>query len=510
LLKVKLSGDPCFGLVETEADLRSLEEGFWKVADLTGQDLVIAQQTTGEPRPVSLAFVRLVPLTEDEVRFHRGRSGSRRLIALNDGWSFYFNKGACSARDIQEEIEPYRDTDFGKLFWETWFGDTSNYPAKVGVRYGEGAEDFARPGDFRLAECMQEMRNRGLDSLQVVLEHAHGMGLELYAGMRMGAFGFCPPLEGWEGVFFREHPEFRCRDYDGTEVSHLSYAFPEVRQYVLSLLEDVTRRYDVDGVNLIFRRGQPFLLYEEPLVEGFRRETGIDATGLGQKDTLWQWYEKEFIPAAFWCVITELFPPPEELVKQRVIRLSELSSPVQDWLRFRAEAVTEFMRMIRGLLMRVGKGQKISAVVFGNEADNLYYGLDVETWVKEGLVDIIIPYTSPDWLWPRYSKNDMEFFKRITKDSACGLYPNVMPRRMEIKEYVKKAYDYYQQGADGLAFWDTNARHSLLNQWQVVRNLGHKEELGKWLETGRFSRRFLQLRRLGNYSVDRYHPFSGG
>jgi len=499
LLRVKLSGDPCFVRLETEADVRHLEEGFWKAADLTGQDLVIARQIVfGEPRPAGLAYVRLVPLAEEEVRRYYDRSGTKRLIVMDDGNGFFLSR-TFSAQDIQQEIEPYRNTDVGKIFVEMWEGDHAQYPTKVGVLWGDKTKDFPQPVYRYIAEGLRGMIDRGIDPLQVALEYAHRIGLEFYAGMRF-LFGMYPPAEVFEGPLFREHPELRCRDYDGAEVSHPSFAFPAVRDYVLSLLAE-TAAYDIEGLNLIFLRGQPFVLYEKPLVEGFHEETGIDATTLAEKDARWQWYEQVAMPT-FWYGDR---PAMEKVAEQRVTRVNELSEPVQAWLRYRARAMTEFMRGLRSLLERIGKGQKISAVVFANEADNLFYGLDVEEWVKEGLVDIIVAYP-----WPEYFEIDMEFFKGIVRGSHCQIYPNVMPRQMPPNEYLKKAQYYYEHGADGLAFWDANGRHPLLNQWQAVRELGHKEELGKWLETERFPRRFSLLRRVADYTVDRYWPGSGG
>lgn len=90
--------------------------------------------------------------------------------------------------------------------------------------------------------------------------------------MRMGLCPWCPPLEEmFCGDFFRQHPEFRCQDRDGTEITRLSYAFPEVRELVISFFEEVAE-YGADGIGLIFTRGLPVLLYEEPLVEGFKAE----------------------------------------------------------------------------------------------------------------------------------------------------------------------------------------------------------------------------------------------
>jgi hypothetical protein len=405
-----------------------------------------------------------------------------------------------SAQDIHEEIEPYRDTDFGKIFWETWQGDAPNYPANVGgAFFGQGAEDFTSPVYRRIAECMQEIRRQGLDSLRIALEYAHGIGLEFYASIRF-LFGMCPPAEMFEGPFLQAHPELLCRDYDGTEVSHPSFAFPEVRRYVLSLLAD-TARYDIDGLNLIFLRGQPYVLYEKPLVEAFQQQTGIDPTTLGEKDPRWKWYEQEAMPT-FWYGDR---PAMEEIARRRVTRLDELSDGVQRWLRYRAEPLTEFMRGLRKLVEDAGKGRRVSATVFANEADNLFYGLDVERWVAEGLVDLLIPYP-----WPEYFELDMGFFKRITRDNACEMYPNLVPRQMRPEEYVEKALRHYEAGANGLAFWDALGRTFLLNQWQAARELGHQEQLRDWLTAGRFPRRFLLLRRLGRYTMDRYYPGSGG
>ena len=70
---------------------------------------------------------------------------------------------------------------------------------------------------------------------RTVCQHAYGT-----------LFGMCPPNSLFEAPFFREHPEFRCQDYDGSEISHLSYAFAEVRRYIVSLLKDIVG-YNIDG-----------------------------------------------------------------------------------------------------------------------------------------------------------------------------------------------------------------------------------------------------------------------
>lgn len=495
LISVKLGSDPCPVRLGVEADFRFLEEGFWKEADLDGATtLHIAPVTEGDGYFASLAYVRLTPVAGPA---DDGRD-CRRLIVMMGG----------SAADVRSLIEPFRDSDVGRVFLECWQGDKSCYPAAVGRLFGQETTEFPQPLYRHWAESCQALKAQGVDLLQVACEHAHALGIELFAGMRMGFFGMCPPCEVFEGPFFPAHPELRCRDRDGAEVSRLSYGFPETRAYVLELLKDLLR-YDIDGMNLIFRRGQPFVLYEEPLVAAFREETGIDPLTLGEQDARWRWYEREFIPNAFWFVCVPGLPSNDDLFRRRCLRIAEFSEPVRAWLRFRATAVTRLLRALRALLESHGRPRKIAAVVFGNEADNLFYGLDVEIWAREGLVDILVPYTSPD-MWPQYSQNDMEFFAQITRDAGCELYPNIMPRSMTPDKYLEKAIAAYNQGADGLAFWDGNGRAAHLNQWAVVRHLGHRADLAMWREKHRFEVKLLPLRRLGDYTIDRFHPAAGG
>lgn len=76
---------------------------------------------------------------------------------------------------------------------------------------------------------------------------------------------------------------------------------------------------------------------------------------------------------------------------------------------------------------------QVTAIVMSSREENLYYAMDVEGWVREGLVDAIIPYTSvprlnsgaDSWTDP----GDARFFQRITRGTPCRLALNLMPRQ---------------------------------------------------------------------------------
>ena len=471
LARVRLTGDRSFVKVNREAaggtfaDNYSLDERYWKTADLTGQGLVFGQQSAGLSQPAYIAYVKLVPVDAEQVAMieaDRAESGNRRLICMNDGFSDFGRFRPTTREEIWEWLEPYRDTDFQKMFWCPGAGgDVLTYPSAIGSLTGSKTRDFPRVVDRNIAESMQILAGAGIDTVETVVEYGHSVGLEVHISQRMEAFQCCPPFEDYfTGDFYRAHPEWRCVDIDGREIARMSYAFPEVRELLLQVFRELATRYDIDGVNPIFNRGAPFLLYEAPLVEGFREETGLDATQLAEDD--------------------------------------------ERYLRYRARVMTGFMADLRREMEDIGaeRGRplEISAHVLNNAESNLFYGLDVPAWVEQGLIDNLISYP-----W-RDEEIDVEHFAQITGNSPVMYYPEIMPRTMPPEDFRVRALENYAAGADGLCFWDTNGRHQRLKEWSMIRRLGHRDQLENWDDGEGSLYRTVPLRSVGGYVLDKYPP----
>ncbi|MYH60860.1 MAG: family 10 glycosylhydrolase [Caldilineaceae bacterium SB0675_bin_29] len=471
LVRVRLSGDSAFVKVNREreqgsfADNYSLDERYWKTADLTGQDLVIGQQTAGMTQPAYVAYVKLEPLDEGEVAellADRNEVRNRRLICMNDGFSDFGRFRPTSQEEIWEFLEPFRDTDFQKMFWCPGAGgDVLTYPSDIGSLTGSKTRDYPRVVDRYIGESMQILAGAGIDTVETVVEYGHSVGLEVHISQRMEAFQCCPPFEDYfTGDFYRDHPEWRCVDIDGREIARMSYAFPEVRELLLAVFRELATRYDIDGVNPIFNRGAPFLLYESPLVEGFREETGLDATQLAEDD--------------------------------------------ERYLRYRAGVMTEFMAELRREMdeigARRGRPLEISAHALNDAATNLFYGLDIPAWVEGGLIDNLISYP-----W-RDEEIDVDYFGKLTAGSPVQYYPEIMPRTMPAEDFRQRALQYYAAGADGLCFWDTNGRHQRFKEWSMIRRLGHRDSLEGWNDGEGELYRTVPLRSVGGYVLDKYPP----
>ncbi len=466
MVKVRLSDNPCFTrIVREEPDYFSFDERFWLYADLTGRDIVFAQQTSGWPARAFPAYVKLVPLSDAEVatiQEERQREDTKTLIGIAcEGDDYLGYLRPTSREEIWEMVEPYRDTDFRKLFWCVGSGgDICTYPTRIGALQNVDTQDRSRPFDRVKGEALNILLGKGIDPLEEAVGHAHKLGLEMIAQLRMGAFQAAPPLEGtYTGPAWGRHPEWRCVDIDGREIARMSYAFEGMQDYALSLLLELAG-YDVDGVCMTWVRGAPYVLYEKPLVEGFKAKTGRDPRDLPEDD--------------------------------------------EEYLRYRARYMTAFARKVRRAMDERGRerGRRVEILthVLNDEDANLFYGFDVETWVREGLVDTLIPYP-----W-RDNDIDVAYFSGITGGSPVSLRPEIMPRSMPPEQFRRHAMDFYDKGAEGFCFWDTEGRHLRRAEWSMMQRLGHRDDLAGWDDgEGEFFRS-IKLRSLGGYAMDKYPP----
>ena len=106
-----------------------------------------------------------------------------------------------------------------------------------------------------------------------------------------------------------------------------------------------------------------------------------------------------------------------------------------------------------------GRGRRIevSACVLGLEEENRYFGLDVTAWAREGLIDVLIPYSPAPLAMPTEediwsSPSQLQPFTRATQGTSCLLAPNVMPRHQSPEDFRRNAYMLYGAGADRLFF----------------------------------------------------------
>lgn len=492
---VKLSRDKAFSnlTVVPNGHLKrmNLEELYWKTADLTGQQVIFHQVSrrvspgdspgSVECAPARIAYIKLVPLSDAEVEgllLDRQDSTHKRLFAHNDAFSTFMAFRPTTAEEVMSELEPYRDTDFSRMYWEFAHGDLNYYDGQVGRTIDTvGDPDYGRRGDRLRHESWRTLREKGVDRFKVAVDYSHEIGLEFHASYRMAGWKYPTPLLEYDflGGMYDRHPELHCVDREGRDVSRLSFAFPEVQDYMLEMLRDVLR-YDVDGVCLLFNRRPPYIDHEAPLIEGFRAKYGIAPLDVDERDPR--------------------------------------------WLTYRAEVVTGFMRRLRGEMDKESLGRRkrleVTACVLGKEEDNLFFGLDVATWAIEGLIDTLMPYSPAPLAMPVATDTwddpaQVVPFVEAVQGTNCKLAINLMPRWMSPEDYRRMADMVYKAGSEYMFFWDCEGPHGRANYqslWNALRRLGHLSDIDMWVKDGepRLGPNLVPLRTMNGWNMDTVAP----
>ena len=485
-VNVKLSGDGAPTLFSsTENAQNRLEESFWKCADLTGQDLSISKFQGSLWCSSVLAWLRFVPLTDEEWEAYRdeqARRDTKRLYATNDMHAILCSTCPEDPEDWAYIFEDYRDSDVKYFSMENiWIFDG---PVSTGDRDNlTYFRDCDRLVQHRVERYTDEQMSR-------LFAYGRKMDFETIFSLRMGFWSIEFPYDQmyFTNQFYEQHPELRCVNRDGARVERMSYAYPEVQDYMLEQFSHMAA-FDCDGIEMLWNRGAPYLLFEPPFVEEFQRRHGEDP------------------------------------------RLLPLEEPRVQALR--CEIMTGFVRRLRERLdrERVQRGQKrLKFVARGllNLDDNLALGLDFEQWAKEGLIDVVISYqlqirenlTGDVWQDGQAGLLDLEKYARAVRQSDTALterigdfrfvanietdfgrsfyvpleervrqfqrletlygvevFHDIMPRQLSCEEYRRRALELYGCGAQRISLWDSYCRAPARATWSMARRLGHQEEL---------------------------------
>jgi len=349
-LRLKLEADRCFDRLRYDLSAAAGHQGFqevyWRTVELDGNETLtiagdidtrisvgyIAARKAGPPRPAHPRRY-LVHVTDDGTLMNWGEPGD-----LADA-TWPVDHAARQGVDIVSlGIDLY-----GMANYATGLDSHRIDTAPV------LGDQHAWSSTSRLYENLARFQREGICVPRHYFQVARGLGLQPLGYHRMAHIGAPFPYQDARSRFYLEHPEWRCIDLDGRPVNRLSYAFPGVRKAFFDLLAEVVQ-LGAAGVNNVFVRGLPAVLYEEPVRQRFREKHGGDPTKL-----------------------------PENHPDAQAVR---------------AEFVTEYMRGQRAALDQAAGGRPVTimATVPANGEICAFYGLDLAGWARAGLVDILCPY----------------------------------------------------------------------------------------------------------------------
>ncbi len=402
---VRLAGEPTYTTLITERNELALEEVYFRTVDLRHDAaLEIANFTLN----TGLIAVKLVPAASGAPS-----PSSRRLIGILD---FADDVDLCHPRTLaaRAAVGRHADLGFDTIMWKASNGSTCEYRTAI----GQQRED-ATP----IAQLMREF-----DPLRQAADEARRLGVQLYAWSRLMRdpnfkTGQAPPT-----AFHAAHPHMMQLHRDGRESWQLSFAFAEVRHYLVSVMDEMAS-FGVHGLFIDLLRHPPVVRFDQPLVDAYREQHGIDPRTLPGDGT-------------------------------------------EHWLRFRCQPFTQFLRELRlALDQRPGRRFPLTVRVMDQPWRNLQAGCDVDAWIEQRLVDgiIVAPHLPLGDNYPERldlrpfvapALGQVSVFGQVWRQSSSMLAEAL-------------AADLYAQGAAGVALYESNlavTRSSLRTRcWRLPR-----------------------------------------
>ena len=438
-------------------------------------------------QPATVAYIRLVPLNELEraaALKEESDSSHRSAVVTNDGHYWIFPYQPRTAGDLLQSFEGFQTSDFAQWWFCPLGADLVSYPSKLGTILGEGTADFFRSLDEDYNRSLQALIDGGVNPLVVAREEVRKQGREFHVILRPQGFSASIPYEEtFNSKFYRAHPEWRTVDREGRQAMFMSYAVPEVRRQILGILREAVETCDPDGVGFFFNRGVPLMLWEKAFSDRFLADYGLEIMAVEAEDP----------------------------------RIHQL----------RRTIMTEYLREVRVMLDEMGRARKgryyaISVTVFTEKSINERLGLDVETWVKEGLVNQVASAWAPHFDRGRNPPPDIQYYRKVVAGTKVKFFPFVIGGNLtawnqsgKVEDFCRSVTEWYQAGVDGVAAWDVSPgdgfRHAKAegDSLDLMRYIGHRDLIAYWAEHGVPRPNIFPLNKLGENEYSIWYPNTG-
>jgi hypothetical protein len=366
----------------------------------------------------------------------------RAVVMNNDGYSEGFFDAEWKIQDLPLQVLRYKDTDVTQLDWCSLVSNVASYRSKYADFYGEGFNGkWARTGEKAAYENYRAIAQHEPPLFPWLVATGKQIGLPIWGSLRMSnSYGNHPFGEVLNGRLWFERAELRIRRTPEEAVDNdnpLSFAYEEVQAMRIGVIRELAEM-GCAGVNLDYCRYPLIMGYDVPLLERFEKVHGEDGRPFALDDPR--------------------------------------------WVKIRKEVHNDFLRKVRGALDQVGKaqGRRVSLSIRLPATKFESFSFDPKTWIKEGLVDALIPGFPGHDRWV-----DVGFWRKMIGSAKIDLWPNI-----EYYRFSKTSELTDEQIAQGMrhAYKFVNAREDYLRRAAEAYAAGADGMyiFNRWLEPGLF------------------------
>jgi hypothetical protein len=281
-----------------------------------------------------------------------------RLIYYNDGHHFHAKRvdPPLTMNKLRWPVDEVLATGVDLLVMGLGYGDVYFHQSKVGRTVGEAKDVWESYIDWRIMRMVEDAEKMGTDQIKETVSYARGNGMGFFPSLKLQDTA----KQGGErsGWLKEKHGQDVCLGGPDGERNAWAYDFTNelVQENKLAIVREMLDVYGADGIELDFM----------------------------------------FYPAYF--------------------RPGEIGKGVP--------VMNDYVARIRQIANEIGERQgreiPIMARVFHRREDNLGIGLDVETWLSEGNVDMVVGQVS-DFLFDT-GLSDARWMAEAANDANAAAY----------------------------------------------------------------------------------------
>jgi hypothetical protein len=329
-----------------------------------------------------------------------------RVLTNDDGWILGTYPSPISVEQLRDKmVAPHEGSPFDTFMWNIGGREVFSYETHVGERYAEDVKTFSDPAAQTRAENLRHLIDAHGGPVTVIAQLCHNIGMKFFASLRMNTHYNVDDDSLGYGRFRREHPDLLIGRpgedlHPGDPLWGLrtgkDYAFPKVRDFTHDVVGELVERPDVDGIELDFMRHPG----------GFR---------------------------------------PDEAYANRYLL---------------TDMIVQLRRRMEAAGTSRGQTLELAVRVAPTLADSVRLGMDVEEWIKEGLVDLVTVGLGFNPFEARIAQ-----FVAAAEGTPCrilGCFEALRPV-MDTEVLRAIAARYWSEGVDGLYFFNF---YSMSQEWK--------------------------------------------
>ncbi len=368
---------------------------------------------------------------------------NQQIREIRGVWMTNVDSDVLLTRDkLATAIKDLHDLNFNTIYPVVWNWGYTTYPSQIAKRVVGSSFMPKKSAGILINRTLTKAEGfEGRDMLQEAVTQGHKQGLAVIPWFEFGLM--VPATSDPAGSDLAKlHPDWLTTKQDGkTNWKEgkdprvwLNPFRPDVRKFIIDLVVEVVRKYDVDGIQFDDHFGLPHEFgYDKFTVELYQRDHQGKLPPTDTKD--------------------------------------------EEWTNWRADKITTFMRELFVAIKAVKPKVIVSISPNPQTFAKSFFLQDWAKWERQGLVEELLIQVYRDKLETFVGELNKPEVKLASQHIpvAIGILTGVKPKPVSMKQIQTQVAAVRKQGLAGVSFFFYETLWKLTNESEVVRKNGFKQ-----------------------------------